>query len=91
MPQPPEGAQLSEDGQWWWDGTQWVPIDSAEPAEPVEPVDPVEEPGSSSLDTPIDWSQYPELVRATTYGSDIDAYLSDIGVDPSLITPLDNV
>src|SRR5438046_1039963 len=22
----PEGAQLSEDGQWWWDGTDWHPV-----------------------------------------------------------------
>ena len=22
----PEGAQRSEDGQWWWDGAQWQPV-----------------------------------------------------------------
>jgi hypothetical protein len=22
----PDGAQLSEDGQWWWDGSQWQPV-----------------------------------------------------------------
>jgi hypothetical protein len=44
-----------------------------------------EDPGVSSLDTPVDWGRFPELVRATTYGNDIDAYLSDIGVDPSLL------
>jgi hypothetical protein len=22
----PEGAQLSEDGQWWWDGAQWQSV-----------------------------------------------------------------
>lgn len=43
-------------------------------------------PGVSTLDTPIDWSQFPELFRATKLGNDIDAYLTDIGVDPSLIT-----
>jgi len=42
-------------------------------------------PGVSTLDTPIDWSQFPELFRATRLGNDIDAYLTDIGVDPSLI------
>lgn len=42
--------------------------------------------GQSSLNTPIDWSQFPELVRATTYGGDIDAYLTDIGVDLSVVT-----
>jgi hypothetical protein len=43
-------------------------------------------PGGSSLDTPIDWDSFPELVRATRLGRNIDAYLTDIGVDPSLIT-----
>ena len=50
-------------------------------------------PGVSSLDTPVDWSRFPELVRATTFGNDIDAYLTDIGVDPSVIAddePSDN-
>jgi CARDB protein len=23
----PQGAQLSEDGQWWWDGAQWQQVD----------------------------------------------------------------
>jgi len=41
--------------------------------------------GVSSLDTPIDWNKFPELFRATKLGNDIDAYLTDIGVDPSLI------
>jgi hypothetical protein len=26
MSDVPEGAQLSEDGRWWWDGSQWVAI-----------------------------------------------------------------
>jgi hypothetical protein len=26
MTQVPSGAQLSDDGQWWWDGTQWQPV-----------------------------------------------------------------
>ena len=26
MPDMPEGAQLSEDGQWWWDGTEWQQV-----------------------------------------------------------------
>ncbi len=24
----PDGAQLSEDGNYWWDGTEWQPVDS---------------------------------------------------------------
>lgn len=44
------------------------------------------EPGMSSLDTPVDWEIFPELVRATTFGNDIDSYLIDIGVDPSVLS-----
>jgi len=47
--------------------------------------------GASSLDTPVNWDDFPELVRATTYGADIDAYLSDIGVDPAVISDPGNV
>jgi hypothetical protein len=25
----PEGAQLSEDGHYWWDGSEWKPVDGA--------------------------------------------------------------
>ena len=48
------------------------------------------DPGVSSLDTPIDWNNFPELVRATEFGDDIDGYLAAIGVDPSAITDDDN-
>jgi hypothetical protein len=27
MSDVPEGAQISDDGQWWWDGENWQPID----------------------------------------------------------------
>ncbi len=27
MPTPPEGAQLSEDGHYWWDGENWQLVD----------------------------------------------------------------
>lgn len=55
---------------------------------PNEPMDP---PGASSLDTPVDWNDFPELVRATNFGGDIDAYLTDIGIDPSVIDDDGNV
>ena len=48
--------------------------------------DPEDPPGVSSLDTPVDWDRFPELVRAARLGADIDEYLADIGVDPSAIT-----
>jgi hypothetical protein len=29
MTQMPTGAPLSDDGQWWWDGSQWQPVEGA--------------------------------------------------------------
>lgn len=52
--------------------------------------DPEDPPGTSSLDTPVDWNQFPELVRAAQFGGDIDGYLTDIGVDPASITSDDS-
>jgi hypothetical protein len=26
MTEVPEGAQRSDDGQWWWDGQDWQPV-----------------------------------------------------------------
>jgi hypothetical protein len=28
MPEQPADAPLSEDGQWWWDGAEWQPVES---------------------------------------------------------------
>lgn len=30
MSEIPEGAQLSEDGQYWWDGSEWQPVEGGE-------------------------------------------------------------
>jgi hypothetical protein len=30
MPDIPQDAPRSEDGQWWWDGSRWQPVDAAE-------------------------------------------------------------
>lgn len=29
MSNVPEGAQVSDDGQWWWDGQAWQPVTPA--------------------------------------------------------------
>ena len=61
----PDDAQRSEDGQYWWDGTEWQPV--------------------VNEDEPMDWDQYPELARALHYSEDLDAYLQDLGLDPSTL------
>jgi hypothetical protein len=32
MSNVPDGAQLSDDGQWWWDGEQWQPVEGGSAA-----------------------------------------------------------
>lgn len=64
MTQIPEGAQVSDDGNYWWDGSQWQLVDQAAgevaetsgtedagvTAEELEPVgDTGEEPGDESV------------------------------------------
>jgi hypothetical protein len=33
MTEVPEGAQLSDDGQWWWDGQDWQAVPQGEDRE----------------------------------------------------------
>jgi hypothetical protein len=44
MSVPPEGAQLSPDGNYWWDGGTWQPVSqvSVQPPEPNQSVQPNE-------------------------------------------------
>src|SRR5262245_13607082 len=35
MSQPPVGAQLSDDGNYWWDGSQWQPVSQSGSADPA--------------------------------------------------------
>jgi hypothetical protein len=32
MSNAPDGAQISDDGQWWWDGENWQPMQGGTPA-----------------------------------------------------------
>jgi hypothetical protein len=78
MTDVPEGAQLSEDGQWWWDGEQWQPVGggTSETTEGYESTD-------QSNVNQIDADEYPSLARVLYYGDDIDGYLQDLGIDPT--------
>ncbi len=51
MSNVPEGAQLSEDGQWWWDGNEWQAVEGA--------ADPTATP-SESAEGPDKWSENPD-------------------------------
>ncbi len=70
MADVPEGAQLSEDGQWWWDGEQWQPVGGASS----------ETAGQETVNQ-IDANEFPSLARVLYYGGDIDGYLADLGID----------
>ena len=42
MTQVPAGAQLSDDGNWWWDGSQWQPVQGQ--SESLQTQDPGQQP-----------------------------------------------
>ena len=53
MSNVPEGAQLSDDGQWYWDGSAWKPVEGGSNATP----------GGQSADAgtgPDQWSANPD-------------------------------
>lgn len=70
-----EVGTRSEDGNYWWDGTSWQSVSVSDESSGTI-IDP---------DEPMDWSQFPEIARVVHYGEDIDAYLLDLGIDPSII------
>jgi hypothetical protein len=88
MSQPPEGAQLSEDGYYWWDGSQWQLVDQSGDGAAASDQAAMSGP---SPDEPFPADQFPEIGRVLQYGNDVDAYLTDIGVDPSVITDTDDI
>jgi hypothetical protein len=67
-----EAGQLSPDGQWRWDGSQWQPADGSGSG------------GSSGLIdvSELDMSNFPALSAFTQYANDEsgDAYLADLGI-----------
>jgi hypothetical protein len=89
----PEGAQRSEDGQWWWDGEQWQPVGGADSSSPSSSTDASSEASSeyASYDTSsseqttnqFNADDFPSLARVLYFGEDVDGYLQDLGIDTS--------
>jgi hypothetical protein len=72
-PATPASGQLSDDGQWQWDGSQW------------QPVQPGQSGGSGSGTQAINPSDYPELAALSKADpNNFDAYLESIGIDPKV-------
>jgi hypothetical protein len=79
MSTPTPGAQVSEDGNYWWDGTQWQPVGHAEHgAAHAGPNDGTHS-GQGAAAAPIDWGQYPTL-RAIVASASLDALLNQLGI-----------
>jgi hypothetical protein len=64
----------SPDGHYWWDGAGWQLVEGHGETSALDP------------NQPMDWTQFPELARTIQYGGDVDAYLTDLGIDPHLIS-----
>ena len=92
MSNVPDGAQLSDDGQYWWDGNQWQPVDQGSSDAPsggpggdvpgdivIEYADPSDE---DEIDA-VDPNDYPFLY-AMVNASSFEDWLSSMGFDPSV-------
>lgn len=72
-PATPASGQLSDDGQWQWDGTQWQPVQGGGQS------------GAGSGKQAINPSDYPELAALSKADpNNFDAYLQSIGIDPKI-------
>ena len=104
MSNVPEGAQVSDDGQWWWDGENWQAVEQAQSYDSgatdggyssdssygsddggysSESSYTPEEGGYSSAVTNLNPNDFPSLARVLYFGGNVDAYLSDLGIDPA--------
>jgi hypothetical protein len=82
--QIPEGAQRSEDGNYWWDGSAWQLIDQSGAAGGGAAAGGQD--ASQGGGIQIDLQQFPALWRLSqTDPSDagVDQYLSGLGIDPN--------
>ena len=75
MTQIPPDAPRSGDGQWWWDGATWQPVDpsAAAPAAAAAPA------GSAGASPGATYSGTTEVTAGADIGvADIDLSVSDI-------------
>jgi hypothetical protein len=73
MSTPAPGAEISEDGNYWWDGADWQTIGQVGHS--------AAEAGHGAATVAIDWGQYP-TVRAVVESGTLDAFLQHLGVSP---------
>ncbi len=65
MPEIPQDAPRSEDGEWWWDGTTWQPVTDAS-----------RDNASTATDVPDDVAQPPGTKDDEQFRKEVDEILS---------------
>lgn len=81
-------VQYSEDGNYWWDGQQWQPVDQSQSGGQSPSSSSGEQPPESGDgqqggqdEQPIDWTQFPTLWLIAS-SSDVNDHYQKIGIDP---------
>jgi len=81
----PADAPRSEDGQWWWDGAQWQPVDA--PGAAAGPQTAAAAAGSEVNTSGVPYTASAEIGEGTQIGtidmslSEIESILTAAGVD----------
>ncbi len=86
MSNVPEGAQLSDDGQWWWDGNDWQPVQGS--ADSSSSTAPASEAGIETWpENPDEWTneQKEMFFTVTDQTTDPESLDADLG-DPAEIS-----
>jgi hypothetical protein len=79
MSTPTPGAQVSEDGHYWWDGTRWQLVAPAEHGAAHGGHAEGTHDGQGAAAVPIDWGQYPTL-QAIVASASLDELLTRLGI-----------
>lgn len=82
---PEEGAQTSEQGQWWWDDSiqQWKLVEESGGQHPAQASS--QSSGHDDAQHPhVDWSQCPHLYQLLV-AQTVDDWLQNIGLNPQVL------
>jgi hypothetical protein len=70
MSNVPPGAQVSDDGNWWWDGSQWQPVQGQAQGQTPDPAQQSTGQGGDQQAAPtLSDDQFAQMIEAAESGA----------------------